>query len=228
MYISRLPLNVNRPETLRLVSSSYRMHAAVESSFPPNAIRQSDEGRILWRIDSSSKCEDGAWLYVISPERPDFSHIVEQCGWPSNSEWETKDYGPVLDHVSEGQVWRFRLKANPARKVLVDQGRKENKRVVGSIQGHVTAEQQLEWLLDRTTKHGFEVAKDSNGFYELDVSQRHVERSKRQGQTITISTAVFDGALIVSDAELFRKALGFGIGRAKGFGCGLMTIMPAV
>lgn len=226
MYISRLPLNVSRPETLRLVSSSYRMHAAVESSFPPSAIRQNDEGRILWRIDSSYKPEDGAWLYVVSPERPDFSHIVEQCGWSVNPEWETKDYSPLLSHVSEGQVWRFRLKANPARKVMVDQGHKENNRVVGSIQGHVTMEQQLEWLTSRSRAHGFCVMRDPNGCYEVDVSQRHTEHSKRQGQTITISTAVFDGVLVVSDAVLFRRALGFGIGRAKGFGCGLMTIMP--
>ena len=56
MYISRLALNVRRPETIRLLSSPYRMHAAIENAFPPDACRASDEGRILWRIDSS-RCE---------------------------------------------------------------------------------------------------------------------------------------------------------------------------
>ena len=38
---------------------------------------------------------------------------------------------------------------------------------------------------------------------------------------------VFDGvALEVVDEELLRQALCCGIGRAKAFGCGLMTIAP--
>ncbi|WEV73650.1 type I-E CRISPR-associated protein Cas6/Cse3/CasE [Bifidobacterium sp. ESL0798] len=43
---------------------------------------------------------------------------------------------------------------------------------------------------------------------------------------MTISTALFDGLLEVADAEKFRHALCFGVGRAKGFGCGLLTVAP--
>ena len=73
MYISRLPLNARRPEAIRLLSSPYRMHAAVENAFPPDACRVTDEGRILWRIDSSPAPTNETWLYVVSPDRPDFS-----------------------------------------------------------------------------------------------------------------------------------------------------------
>ncbi len=228
MYISRLPLNVERRGALRLVSSPYRMHAAVEASFPPGATRECEEGRILWRIDQSPRSEEGVWLYVVSPERPDFSHIVEQCGWPANPGWETKDYGPLLDRVGDGQVWRFRLKANPARKVRADLGRRsKNPKVIGKVQGHVTVEQQLKWLEDRSGSHGFSLVADDDGFVQVSVSQRRTERSRREGSDVTICTAVYDGILRVEDADAFRHALGFGIGRAKGFGCGLLTIMPA-
>lgn len=61
---------------------------------------------------------------------------------------------------------------------------------------------------------------------KISVSQRRTERSRREGSDVTICTAVYDGVLRVEDADAFRHALGFGIGRAKGFGCGLLTIMP--
>ena len=115
MYISRMPLNIARMQAVQLVNSPYKMHAAIEQAFPPNALRSDDSGRILWRIDSTKNAKDGVWLYVVSPSKPDFTHIVEQAGWPSTTGWETKDYSPVLDSLAAGQVWQFRLKANPAR-----------------------------------------------------------------------------------------------------------------
>lgn len=226
MYISRLSINLARPRALDMVHSPYRMHAAVEKAFPPTAERNSDEGRILWRTDFPNGQTDGCWLYVVSPEKPDFTHIVEQTGWPANPAWETKDYSPVIDALQDGQIWHFRLKANPVRKVLVDKGSEPNSRVIGTIQGHVTREQQMQWLLDRAKKHGFSVPENDDGIPLLEVRQRHAERFRRNGRLVTIDTAVFEGVLSVTDAERFRHALCCGIGRAKGFGCGLMTIAP--
>lgn len=226
MYISRMPLNIARRQTFQLVNSPYRMHAAIEQAFPPDALRSDSAGRILWRIDSSKSAKDGIWLYVVSPDKPDFTHLVEQAGWPSTTGWETKDYSPVLDSLSEGQAWQFRLKANPARKVMQDRGKRPNSRVVGTVQGHVTVEQQLAWLFERAEKHGFRIAADGGGERAVTVSHRSVERYRHRDGIVTINTAVFDGLLIVTDAGLFHKSLCCGIGRAKGFGCGLLTIAP--
>lgn len=232
MYISRLALNASTPSVLRLISSPYRVHAAIERSFLEGAARQSDEGRILWRLDSVSneaQVDDGntTWLYVVSPEKPNLGVIASQCNLAPTVVGESKDYSPVLDSLSDGQVWQFRLKANPARKVSHDYGKVSNERVVGTVQGHVTAKQQLDWLLDRCEKHGFAVLHDPAGYPIVRVSQRHREEFERGGSTVTISTAVYDGILRVTDADLLRRTLGFGLGRAKGFGCGLLTIAPA-
>lgn len=226
MFISRMPLNTARPETMRLLASPYRMHGAVENAFPPDARRKSDEGRVLWRVDSSAGPAHETWLYVVSPDRPDFSHIAESCGWPASGPGESKDYAPVLDRIETGQRWRFRLKANPARRVLVDEGRAPNPKVVGTVQGHVTMDQQADWLLRRAGEHGFEVCASPDGYDQLMLSQRHKERFVRDGRRVTITTAVYDGVLEVSDPSLLRHTLCFGMGRAKGFGCGLMTISP--
>lgn len=224
MYISRMALNSVRRGAVQLIASPYRMHSAVEHSFPP--ADQDEEGRILWRLDAR---EDGPsiWLYVVSPRRPDFTHINEQAGWPSTGTWETKDYGPVINHLEVGQRWQFRLKANPTRKVARDQGRRENPRVIGTIQGHVTVEQQMDWLLSRCEERGFRVVRDGKGSPLLQVSGRE-RQTFRHGSSgrVTLVTCVFDGALEVIDPQAFRRTLCYGMGRAKGFGCGLLTVAP--
>lgn len=226
MFISRIPLNKVRYGARQLIGSPYKLHAAVEAAFPPDAVRRTDDGRILWRLDSLGQ-DGGVWLYVVSPQKPDFTHIVEQAGWPMHAEWETKNYDALLDRVTKGQQWHFKLRANPARKAGVDKGRRHRSDgIVGKVQGHVTASQQLQWLVNRSVVHGFRILEDEYGQPNVVVKERHKEQFKRGGATVTLVTAVFEGRLEVIDTKLFRDALCEGIGRAKGFGCGLLTIAP--
>ncbi|NJE81195.1 type I-E CRISPR-associated protein Cas6/Cse3/CasE [Olsenella sp. SW781] len=226
MYLSRVPLGLTNLDAIAFVSSPYKVHAAVEQAFAPSAVREDERGRILWRLDEVPGNEREVWLYVVSPDKPDFTHICDQVASVASPSWVTKEYDPALDRVSEGQLWQFRLKANPVRKVLVDKGRRGRAGVVGTLQGHVTEAQQRAWLMDRAEAHGFRIAQTEEGFERLTVSHRRRERFKRQGNVVTLTTAQYDGVLEVVDAETFRHTLGFGLGRARGFGCGLMTIAP--
>ena len=228
MFISRVPLNTAREGAMKLITSPYRTHVAVESACPPDAVRDGEEGRILWRLDTSAR-DRSVWLYVVSPEAPDLTHIIEQAGWPMRVQWESKDYTPLPSRIAVGQHWQFRLRANPVRKARVDKGRNpraNGEGIVGKLQGHVTVSQQRDWLVARAQTHGFSILPDDNGDPSVTVSQRHQERFKREGRTVTLSTAVFDGRLTVTDADLFRRTLCHGLGRAKGFGCGLLTVAP--
>ena len=230
MYISRMALNGARRSAMEVIASPNKMHAAVEAAFPPLAPSASasgdEDGRILWRIDPVPGEGRVAWLYVVSPRRPDFTHLCEQVGWPVEGGWECKDYSGLFVKLSKGQIWHFRLKANPVRKVLKDRGRSVNDSVVGSLQGHVTAQQQMGWLLKRAEHHGFKIHNDAAGFPQLAVSQRDKVTFGHSGSKVTLTTAVFDGLLEVTDEVALWHALCFGIGRAKAFGCGLMTIAP--
>lgn len=219
MYISRVVLDTSAENTGKLISSPYRMHAAIEKSFPPKAARHYDDGeRVLWRLDQNPVYDDfsttKAYLYIVSPETPDLSVIARQCstlGIPS-----TKSYDPVMQALKDGQTWRFRLKANATRSQPRDRG------AHGRVHGCMTATSQMTWLLDRCAKHGFRV--DAN---DVLISQSDVEQFSRHDASITISTVTYDGMLIVTDANALRQALERGIGRSKGFGCGLLTIAPA-
>ncbi|WP_280488952.1 type I-E CRISPR-associated protein Cas6/Cse3/CasE [Nocardia farcinica] len=227
MYLSRIPLNPARRGTRLFLSSPQVTHAAVMSSFPPSD--RTDEpgpvgsGRVLWRIDRS---ENTVHLYVVSPMRPDFTHLVEQAGWPTTSSWATRDYGDLLDRLVAEQRWHFRLSANPVRRAM---DRVRNDPTVRGRATGLDAAGQLQWLQRKAIDHGFELCQVVSGdSKELDVviTDRSSVMFQRHSQKVSLSTATFEGTLRVTDPRLLRGALVGGIGRAKGYGCGLLTLAP--
>lgn len=213
MYLSRIALHTRRRDTMAALASPQRIHAAVESSFPPDS---SVKSRNLWRIDHLG---NDTYLLVLSEQKPDFTHIVEQFGWPENDQkWETKNYSYLMDQIKVGQQWQFRLRANPVHSVKQPDGKDPGSR--GKVYPHITAKQQEQWLLERAEKNGFALAEGS-----FKIVHRETRRFRRNQKTITLGMATFEGILEVTDLALFLSALTRGIGRAKAFGCGLLTIV---
>lgn len=221
MYLSRIQLNRRRRGAWRLLSSPQRMHAAVLAAFPsPLTGVREDGARVLWRLDEEA---DGRlFLYVVSPDPPDFAHLAEQAGWPSVDRGTVKDYRPLLDGLDVGQRWAFRLTANPTYYVRHDSAQPA-KRVA-----HVSAAHQEKWLVERAESAGFAIAYvDADASAPaVTVTRRSVEQFRRppSGRPVTVSTAQFDGVLDVRDPEVLRRALVAGIGPAKAYGCGLLTL----
>lgn len=215
IYLSRVALNTKRENTISALSSPQRIHAAVESSFPPDTKKK---GRNLWRIDQLGST---VYLLVLSHMKPDFLHIIEQFGWPSSDQrWETKDYKPLLERIEVGQRWQFRLRANPVHSVKSEDSEEAQKsNIRGKLYGHVTVKQQEKWLSDRASKYGFRVKEDS-----FCVTQQEVRKFRRSNSQVTLNIATYEGILEVADTRLFKEALIQGIGRAKAYGCGLLTV----
>lgn len=219
-FLTRMPLNPERRGTRRLLASPQSMHAAVLAGFPPSGEAPEPGARVLWRVDRDAAHE--VFLYVSSPERPDLTHLVEQAGWPTSSSWQTRDYAPLLERLAVGQQWAFRLAANPVRRV---RDAKHPDR--GAVRAHVTAAQQAEWLVSRGVNAGFGVVTASDGSAAVTVAERDVRSFARQAATVTMATARFDGILQVTDEHLLRTTLVTGLGRAKAYGCGLLTLASA-
>ena len=97
---------------------------------------------------------------------------------------------------------------------------------------HLTAAQQEQWLLDHGRSWGFEIPTAESGSFNVSVRERHTAGFSRatpesggfERGRVAITRADFLGQLVVSDIELFRRALTHGMGRAKAYGCGLMTL----
>lgn len=218
MYLTRFRMNPRKRGTLHLVESPQRMHAAILSTLPPD-LASDETGRVLWRLDQPSNHE---WnLYIASPGRPSLEDLQSDCGWSQEQSWSTANYEPFLERLEEDQHWTFRLSANPVQSVAGARGER------GRVKPHVTAEQQRAWLLDKAPRCGFAI--DTDGEEHLvRVSRREREQFDRghgdKRRHATVSRAQFDGVLTVTDADLLRHSLTHGIGRAKAYGCGLLTL----
>ncbi|MCX4993529.1 type I-E CRISPR-associated protein Cas6/Cse3/CasE [Streptomyces sp. NBC_00568] len=253
MYLTRFRFNAARTGARRLLSSPQSLHAAVMFSFPdllPNTgtgPSLSEKPRVLWRVDRNAAAD--VLLYIVSPDQPDLTHLVEQAGWPAAAKanpdkpgWQSLPYEPFLNQLTVGSSWAFRLTANPVHHIR-RQDTEPTKRT-----GHTTPLHQMKWLLDpaRQENAGFRVCKtaDNPGLlpngsahpgdnFELAVRDQRIlsftksRAAARQSPPITLLTVTFDGRLEVMDPERLRLTLAKGLGKAKAYGCGLMTLAPA-
>ncbi|MFI2415655.1 type I-E CRISPR-associated protein Cas6/Cse3/CasE [Streptomyces sp. NPDC018947] len=253
MYISRFRVNTARPTARRLLSSPQTMHAAVMSSFPhilPSDSPAPGAPRVLWRLDQQARAE--VLLYIVSPDRPDLTHLVEQAGWPAvadaeNPGWQTRPYAPLLDRLTTGDRWAFRLTANPVHTIRRKEGEPRK------LTAHLTPVHQMGWLLDeeRQQRLGFRVCEKPadrrllpegtthhkrphpGDRYELTVRDtRSLSFNKTRNtdgprdKPVTVVAVTFEGRLEVTDPEALRRTLTQGAGRARAYGCGLLTLAP--
>lgn len=211
MYLSRIQLDDKLRETMRALSSPHILHGAIEQGFSDK------ENRKLWRVDWLN---NACYLLVLSKETPDFTHIANQFGYPSHQPlWQTKDYNRLISRLQSGQQWHFRLRANPTRNSFKEKNETSGR---GKVFAHVTSQQQKEWLLVKAEGCGFNLAED--GFNVVHTQRLSFQKGGNNKHQATIHAAVFEGHLTITEPERFKHTLLFGIGRAKAYGCGLLTI----
>ena len=203
MYLSRIVLDSDLREVKRAVSSPQVLHAAVEACFET-------KGRNLWRLDFLHNAFN---LLLVSETTPNFSGFEKQfCA--SGVHGETKEYLPLISNIKQGQKLRFRLKGNTVRSLVTEKGKR------GKVVPHVTDSHKRDWLRSKSESNGFLLEENS-----FDLIETGRQRFWRESKQVDLTYGVFEGLLEITDTELFMNALTRGIGRAKGYGYGLMTVM---
>ena len=202
MYLSRLTLPLAAPGIQRLLAHPYEMHRALMAAFPENA------ERVLYRVEPMPRGHSRAVVLVQSLDAPDWS----AASMPPSAETDTKEFDAAF---RAGQSLRFRLRANPTARRKIDGGEK-SKRV-----GLTTEEDQRAWLVRKGEHGGFR----PDGVVVIDEGQ--IKAAKPNGRTLTFRSVRFEGALEVTEPDRFREALQSGIGTAKAFGFGLLSVARA-
>ncbi len=206
MFLSRLPLDVTRRDTLLALASPSMFHGAVEAAF------SGERQRRLWRLD---QLDGQYYLLLLSAEKPNLAQAAAQFA-PEGETGQTKDYAPLLERVQNGSKWRFRLCANPTYSVPGEPGTR------GRVCAHSTTAHQRAWLLRQSEQHGFALEESE---FDVTRSQWYHFSKGVKGSKISLLAVTYEGVLTVSDAEAFRAVLTEGIGREKAYGVGLMTIV---
>jgi hypothetical protein len=214
-YLSRMALNGRRRHTALLLSNPQKMHAAVESCFYNDDEAQNP--RSLWRVE---RHQHRVALWLMSTKVPSFELLQEQAGWSAEPTWETREYDPLLNRLMRGQQYQFRLTVNPTKDSVCADGQKRRL-------GIFRETDQIQWLLDRQTELGFQVSKDEVPTFAVSRSDRvRFRKNDGKGPTVTLQSCQFDGLLEVNDPEKLKAALTNGVGRAKAYGFGLLTLAP--
>jgi len=209
MYLSKLVLNP-RPgcrAVLRDLASPYEMHRTLMRAFPDAG--HGGPGRVLFRLEPQRPGHPPVVL-VQSAKRPDWSALRQIPGYLACPP-ASKQVDPPL---YAGQRLRFRLRANPTVK-------RDGKR-----RALVREEDQQGWLLRKAAAAGFRPV----GFLaarRLRLTSQKAEADTGRQHRATHLAVDYEGVLEVTDALAFRHALAAGIGPAKGFGFGLLSIAPA-
>jgi CRISPR system Cascade subunit CasE len=134
--------------------------------------------------------------------------------------------------IDEGTRLAFRLRANPTRKIDTrtrPTGAPSNGRRV-----ELRSEDALvDWLARKGGEGGFELQTIAPGsaVYNVRIQRepklRGIRRDAGEGRRITFGPVLYEGVLRVTDPERFRAVLATGIGSAKAYGFGLLSVAPA-
>lgn len=232
-FLSRVWLNPLRSGTRRLLQNPQAMHAAVLGGLAAQPVTE----RVLWRVESPDSHRVG--LLVLTQSTPSWESVVEQAGWAAADEPQAtvRDYAPLLDRLALGREFRFRVVANPVtatrsptKATDSQRARLSAERARGIRVAARTAEHQLAWLLAKVPSWGFEIPTDETGVPTVRLAARgrllFSKKAAGSSHRVTISTATFDGVLRVRDVDAARTSLLGGIGSARAYGCGLITLAP--
>ena len=212
MYLSQLILNPRSRQVRSELARPYELHRTVMSGFVP---KPQDE-RVLFRLDLSTR--DGIpKLLIQSHSRPDWSKLQAKDGYFFEKP-QMREYNPQFQI---GQKLVFRLLANPTRsnKEGVEPGDRGKRETIGR------AEDQAAWLERKGDNGGFRVCTlriTSIGEQRLAVP----DRKSKEIHPARHWAVRFDGELEVTDPDALLATLQHGIGSAKGFGFGLLSVLP--
>jgi CRISPR system Cascade subunit CasE len=243
MYLSRLLLNVRRNAVRNDLHDCNQLKRTVLRAFPrvdeaDGDVR--DRFGVLYRVDQDPRSGVPA-LLVQSREQPDWSRLREHDPEYVLASPDCKDVGAVYDRLEEGQELRFRLRANPTRRIA----RGSENKLAGKRVDLRTEEERIDWIRRKAEQSGFALvdvqsvpdlsaAPDIFGLPSrresvVDVRENPLPRVtgiNQSNQRMTFGTAVFDGYMRIRDIGDFRYALEHGIGPAKAYGFGLLSIAP--
>ena len=197
MYLSRMLLDPLNKEVVAAMRDVYKLHELVMGGFKG----RDDVGRVLFRLEPEQ--QDGVVRVLVqSPVEPFWQTPVEglkrlQCR-------------TIFLDFPRGTLMPFRLRANT---VVTRDGKRL---------GLVREDSLRDWLLRRSESIGAEFM----GFDVADEGYIYGKQFGNNGKSrrLAFKAARFDGRLRVSDHELFAQKLAQGVGPAKGFGHGLLSV----
>ena len=201
-------LNLAHAEVQRDLLDCQAMHRRVMRMFAHvNAPR--DVNEILYRIDRNGPHWD---LIVQSVALADPQ--VLPAGYVTATVRHRSDMLADLQQVQVGQRLLFGLVANVSKR-----DNESRKRI--TVRGFAA---QRDWLLRKGLDHGFALVEDDTALVPLAIEAESALVGNHRNGSLLFVPVRFSGTLTVTHPQVLVQAVVQGIGSAKAYGCGLLTV----
>ncbi|MXV86608.1 MAG: type I-E CRISPR-associated protein Cas6/Cse3/CasE [Acidimicrobiales bacterium] len=158
---------------------------------------------LLWRIEPG----DAPTILMQSEAEPEFAALPDDY-----ADIRQRPLGEHIESLHDGLTVNFRVVLNPARNSRTGG---VNRRIV------IPAKDRPQWAAERVANVGLDAVSVPT---ITGMADRHVKRGEKR---VPVYSVRVDGVARVSDVEHLRAAIRGGIGHAKAWGCGLLTVLRA-
>jgi CRISPR system Cascade subunit CasE len=205
-YLAQLTLD--RAEAARRgLHGLYEWHNLSWTFFPDK--KEEDKRDFLTRLDVS---EHEFRFTILSEQKPCKPNSgIAAC-------WKERE---VPKSFYQKTQYLFKIFANPT-KTLSRRDPKGNKKKNGSHYAITRREELRTWFLQKSEQNGFRVLNEP----ELEISPPVFHNLYRKNDEGVLVGVEFKGSLEVTDRSKFIKVAHEGIGRARGFGFGMLVLKP--
>lgn len=200
IYLSRLLLNPRSRQVQMEQRNPYELHRTLAQAFGTEK-QMLQAARCLFRVEAARDTE-ALCVLVQSRTSPDWQRLSLLADY-----WLKPPQTKIVDlRLPAGIRLAFRLRANPT---LCQEGKRRPIR---------NEAEQLRWLERKGNTHGFRLGLAQVTHAEI------VQFRTAEDRPVTLQAVLFDGVMTVTEPDLIQRALEEGIGSAKGFGFGLLSI----
>jgi len=247
--------NPDRPRPGRLwLRNLYRVHQRLCMAFPSSQ-RRRDDPMFLKRYEPGDfvpghvhvpRSHTQGLLYYIDPRpggrvvivvlsalRPDWDYAFHNARYLLAA--PPSEPRPLNVDIHPGARFAFRLLANPTKRPALSKQQRQQMKLAGERVKR--PRQQLtwrpgddpkkvfaQWLHARAKRAGFKLVEDKLQIPRIGYV--YIRKGGPEQKSQRLRCVLYEGVLEITDPDDFRRALLAGIGPAKAFGFGLLSIAP--
>lgn len=231
-YLSRLIIDLRRRDVQRDLADCQRLHVRLMGAFPAadSPTNAREQFGVLFRPEPLGNLPMLRVL-VQSQQEPNWAtlpdgYLAASPDTRGNPAVRTLD--DEYTRIEAGMRLRFRLRANPTKRISDRSTRVEDAQMRGKRVELRREADQLAWLERKGTDFGFRLVRvevnSSEDIPNVRIGERPLQRGRDGKHALRFGVAVFDGLLDVTDASAFVQGLEAGIGSGKAYGFGLLSI----
>ncbi|MFF9307097.1 type I-E CRISPR-associated protein Cas6/Cse3/CasE [Streptomyces sp. NPDC014777] len=208
--LARIRLNPHSRDVQRDLGDATQMHRTLMRLVPDNL---GDSPRhqtgLLYRLEETDRTST---LIVQATTPLDLTRLP-----PGYGHTDVRDLTPMFQALRKGIAVRYRIVLNPVKqeRLPLDQKGRRGKRVP------LTGPEADQWWTSRAAEAGLDVQT------VLPSPAAPVRFRTKNATGMRHSLIRYDGTAQITDPQTLTQALLTGIGRAKSYGAGLLSLAPA-